>query len=302
MIQNLSKAAEVLSKNIDAACVKHYEDAYRSHLGASQIGNYCDRALWYAFRWCKASKHDGRMHRLFQRGHKEEFYFIEYLEWVGFKVWQFDPSLLRGDEGDDMDAKAAAQWKISDVDGHFGGSCDGVAECPQWFVDLLGEPLGVRVLTEFKTANTKSFNKLKQYGVIKSKPEHYTQMCVYGTKLKLDYAIYISVCKETDELYIEIIKVDPAVANKAIERAVDIITSQAPLQKVSEDPNYFKCGPKWCEFRGICHFGMPPDKNCRSCKWLIPSENKSWTCTKFNRRTNDKQTLMGTYECWESIT
>lgn len=27
------------------------EDGFRPHLGASQIGKSCERALWYDFRW-----------------------------------------------------------------------------------------------------------------------------------------------------------------------------------------------------------------------------------------------------------
>lgn len=296
----LSKAATELSKRIDEACIKKYGDPYRSHLGASQIGNICDRALWYAFRWYKASKHEGKMYRLFQRGHKEEFYFIEYLEWCGFHVFQFDPSLLKGDEGDNMEAKAKAQWKISDLDGHFGGSCDGVADCPQWFIEAAGIEPGSKVLTEFKTANTKNFAKLKKEGVRKSKPEHYAQMCVYMYKLNLKYGIYISVCKETDELYIEVIRVDKTLAKKCIERAADIILSEQPLARINEDPGYFKCGPKWCDFREICHFAATPDKNCRSCAASYPVENKQWLCRKWNRKTDDKELLMKTYDCWEA--
>ena len=41
-------------------------------LGASQIGQECERRLWYSFRWAsKGEGCDGRMLRLFDRGHRE---------------------------------------------------------------------------------------------------------------------------------------------------------------------------------------------------------------------------------------
>jgi hypothetical protein len=43
----------------------------REHLGGSQIGRECDRALWYGFRWATAPDFDGRLLRLFDTGHRE---------------------------------------------------------------------------------------------------------------------------------------------------------------------------------------------------------------------------------------
>src|SRR5574340_720247 len=120
-----------------AKVLPHMKDAYsgdtfpfRPHLGASLIGNTCARQIWYGFRWVKAPRFDGRMIRLFNRGHLEEARFIALLLMIRCEVYQQDAN--------------GKQFRISHADGHVGGSGDGV---------VVGLPeLGkIPALCEFKT-------------------------------------------------------------------------------------------------------------------------------------------------------
>ena len=79
--------AKRILEEIDEYCVRAYDGGHRSHLGASLIGRECKRYLWYVFRWCLHEKTTGRQQRLFNRGHREEARFIEWLEGIGFKIW-----------------------------------------------------------------------------------------------------------------------------------------------------------------------------------------------------------------------
>ena len=88
------------------------EDGHRSHMGASLIGGECPRAIWYGFRWATKSNFEGRLLRLFNRGHLEEARFIAMLLMIGCEVYQQDA------EGN--------QFRISHAEGHLGGSGDGV--------------------------------------------------------------------------------------------------------------------------------------------------------------------------------
>ena len=83
---NCTAIASRIAKDIDEYCVKTYDKGHRNHLGASLIGDKCSRKLWYIFRWCFREKTDGRKQRLFNRGHREEDRFIEWLEGIGAKV------------------------------------------------------------------------------------------------------------------------------------------------------------------------------------------------------------------------
>lgn len=235
-------------------------DGFRTHLGASLIGKECARAIWYDFRWATRSDFDGRMIRLFNRGHLEEARFIAMLLAIGCQVYQQDEN--------------GNQYRISDVNGHFGGSGDGIITgCP----DL---PQGTACLTEFKTHSEKSFKELKDKGVKEAKWEHFVQMNVYMEKMGLPAALYLAVNKNTDELYGEIVVKDSATAEQYIERARKIVWLEQPPKKLSNTPGFWKC--RFCNHRDVCHLNKHPDKNCRTCEYSKPNENGGWTCGYYN--------------------
>ena len=151
--------AKRILEEIDEYCVRTYDGGHRSHLGASLIGRECKRYLWYVFRWCLHEKTTGRQQRLFNRGHREEARFIEWLEGIGFKVWFENRDEAPNEKGE------YPQYRISDVMGHFGGSLDGIAILPERYG--IEEP----VLLEFKTNGTGAgFNKLTDDGMPIAKP------------------------------------------------------------------------------------------------------------------------------------
>lgn len=239
------------------------EDAYReedggfrSHLGASLIGRECARELWYSFHWTLKPKFDGRMLRLFNRGHLEEPRMVALLEMIGCQVWQYTP-----------DGK---QFRLSGHGGHYSGSLDGVA------VGIPDLPEGIPCLTEFKTHGEKSFIKLIADGVISAKWEHFIQMQEYMGYYQLPYALYMAVNKNTDEIHAEIVEADPGQYTKYYDRAGMIIQSVEPPPKISLLPAYFKC--KFCDFHKVCHGGIEPDRNCRTCAFSRASAEGEWLC------------------------
>lgn len=243
--------------------VPHMSDAFndkkefnRGHLGASLIGRECERQLWYGFRWATASSYDGRMLRLFNRGHLEEARFIAMLLMIGCQVYQQD--------------EHGKQFRISDADGHFGGSCDGVCVgCP----DL---PEGKACLTEFKTHNDNSFKKLKMKGVIEAKPEHYIQMCIYMQKMGLDTALYMSVNKNDDELYAELVTLNPQLAEEYLARGRKIIYLKQAPARISDSPGFYLC--RMCPHLDVCQMREDPDLNCRTCRFGVPITEGRWVC------------------------
>ena len=312
---NKALSAAIL-EDIDEYCVNTYDGGHRNHLGGSQIGEECQRKLWYIFRWVlkdKMEKEDntaaenltnrGRMQRLFQRGHKEEFSFIEYLEGIGCKVWaddlnnnvlwyhpesdcytveskehdeEIDLNLVDVSDEEKHIKRARAdglqfkQYRISGVNGHFGGSLDGIVKLPERFE--IDEPL----LLEFKTSATKGFKDLVKKGVAMSKPVHFAQMSTYGYYYHFTHALYMCVCKETDALHIEIVKLDHNLGLQMFRKAERIIISQTEPPKLSENETFFKC--KWCHFNKICHSNATTEVNCRSCVNARPIENGEWYC------------------------
>lgn len=258
---------------------KHYEQQERKspprlHLGASEIGNECERQIWYSFRWVMRKAFDGRMLRLFETGNLEEGRIVANLTAIEVDVKQFD-------------LKSGRQFKMEMFGGHFAGSLDGIA------LGIIEAPKTWH-LTEYKTHNDKSFKSLCKSGVQKSKPTHYSQMQTYmgmsheglGGELfpVLTRALYLAVNKNTDELYAERIEYDPIEYLKIKEKARRIIFNSRPLPKISEDADFFIC--KFCDFRKNCHkleVFEKPLKNCRTCIYSTPLFDGGWRCEKFDK-------------------
>lgn len=268
-------------------------DGHRSHLGASIIGTECARHAWYNFRWAVKPRFEGRMLRLFNRGHLEEGRMIAALVSIGVHVIQQD--------------EHGKQFRVSDSHGHFGGSGDGVA------LHLPDLSPGQAALLEFKTANEKSFNKLagenwNEYvahlldpgkpavqfvgeGVRAAKFEHYVQSNIYMRKMGLAVCLYMCANKNNDAVYAELIPLDTAIADQFTERADKLVFSETPPKKLNESPGFWKC--RFCDHRGVCHKKEAPDKNCRTCAYSLPrpNGNAEWYC-RLREVTIDKQTQL----------
>lgn len=224
------------------AYVKTAVNEHRPHLGASVIGEPCERRLWYKFRWCEQEVFDGRMLRLFETGHLAEPRFEKNLVACGCEVQVADEN--------------GHQFRVHDFGGHFGGSMDGVG---RGFVEA---PKTWHVL-EFKTHSEKSFNKLVKERVKAAKPLHWHQMNTYCGYSDIDRAFYLAVNKNTDDIYAERVEFDAVVFAKDKAKALRIIEAEEPLPRISQDPSSFSC--KFCEFTSICHGAKLPEVNCRTC-------------------------------------
>tara|TARA_R100001163_G_scaffold56832_1_gene44622 strand:- start:1555 stop:2700 length:1146 start_codon:yes stop_codon:yes gene_type:complete len=252
----------------------------REHLGASEIGSPCERQNWYSFRWVGRSRFPGRIRRVFRRGQLEEDLLSRDLKLVKHTVHEVDPA-------------TGKQFRVNAIDGHFGGSMDGITQNvysakdkSQWHV------------LEYKTASKDSWRKLKKNGVKEANPQHYAQMQIYmylsGTNNaeRLTRAFYISVCKDDERIYDERVKLDVAFAKELVAKAKKIIESRAPMEKVKhadghviDDPDYFIC-KHFCNFSHVCHGSQDgkitnnqwPLVNCRTCLHSAPGQNGKWNC------------------------
>lgn len=255
---------------------RHYEEKAeerRGYLGPSAIGNECDRALWYEFRWAtEPEKFSGRMLRLFETGHREEERLVQNLRMIGVEVHDRDPETGR-------------QWAVEYLAGHVKGHTDGVA---------IGFPEAPRTLhlLECKTHNEKSFKELVTKGVKAAKPAHWVQMQAYMHLGGWGRAFYIAQNKNTDELYAERVAYDPAEGSKIALRMERIVTAQEPPAKLSEKPDYYLC--KMCAKADLCHGGEWPRRNCRTCLHATPDTvSGGWTCDLLKSRIHDDMVPQG---------
>jgi hypothetical protein len=257
----LQKAASELETSILRARVENQSDWRRGHLGSSGAGHPCDRKIWMDFRWVTDPQHDARLLALFERGHLEEDRFVAGLRAAGVTVWEVNPD-------------TSEQWRVKW--GHVGGSCDGVAQ-----MDGILE--GKKFLLEFKTHSVKSFARLKAKKVRSSKKEHWIQMQLYMLGMGLEFAYYMAVEKNSDDLYTEFVAFDESAAKKALERVVGIVNAtEAPsILDKSFAPCIYRSreGDEYpCQHFEVCHGEKPAEKSCRTCLECTVSIDKQWSC------------------------
>lgn len=238
---------------------------FRSHMGASLLGRKCKRQTWYSFVWAKESNFDGRMIRLFNRGHLEEGRFIALLRQAGIETW--------------FSFSDGKQFAFSNCDGHYGGSLDCVVKGVIGYEDQA-------MLGEFKTHSEKSFKKLITQGVKNAKPEHFIQMNQYMGHYKLTKGLYMAVCKNDDEIYCEIVDFDEYLFGLDLKTA-DFVSKQrrAPMRHTKER-SHFEC--VYCDYKDICWNNHKPQVTCRTCTKVKMLPNGVWFCSEKNLEL-DKQ-------------
>lgn len=233
----------------------------RAYLGWSQIGEPCERKLWFDFRWAVREQFEGRMLRLFQTGHREEARVIEELRAIGCSVRSIDPHTRK-------------QIGVSSHGGHFRGHVDCI-------VKGLPESPRQEVLVDVKTTNSKKFAELKKQGMEKLYPRYWAQAHGYMGKLELKKAMYLFVCKDTDELYPVWFDFDKAVFEANEKKAERIVFSDRIPEPLSADPSWYEC--RYCAAHELCHGSkLTKQVNCRTCLHSTAERDGRWTCAHWN--------------------
>lgn len=249
-------------------------DWRRPHLGASQIGKSCDRAVWYGFRWVQDPKHEGRVLALFDRGQAEERVQFARLRAAGVQVWTVDP-------------ETGKQFRV-ELAPHISGSMDGVA------LGLLEAPKSPHVI-DVKTASKKQFDQLLRVGAREWKPVYYTQLQLYmhDRRYKIDRAVLWVVCKDDDRLYMERFEYDPEFAARELERAKRIVDADTPPARISESPSWYEC--RFCDFHATCQAGRHEqiERNCRTCASSTPLKDGWWHCDYHDHALTDREQRKG---------
>lgn len=222
------KIAQIQQRIDDAIMVIANSRKPRNYLGASSIGEECDRKLWYSFHEPKRIN-DPRIHRIFDLGHLLESYCLSMLKHAGYEVFHDD---------------GGEQFGFTDEE--VAGHCDGVV-----IIDDTPH------LLEIKSANDKRFAEMVNHGVEKSDPVYYTQMQAYMKYMELDRALFMAINKNTSALHMEIVRYEKIKADYAINRGKEIVRgTKEEAQRKYTSSAFFKC--KWCDHRSSCWGEEPP--------------------------------------------
>lgn len=258
---------------IEAAYEADQKPRHGYRLPPSQLGEECERKLWYGFRWVSPPvRFEGRMLRLFETGHQQEARMIADLRRIGCEVLDCDP---------DDDTK---QIGVSFAYGHAYGYLD---------CEILGLPDAPKTVHvgEMKSHNEKSFRDVVAKGVEKSKPLHYAQTMIYMHVRHRERGFYMAVNKNTDEEYGERIEYDFDKAVRLERKAERVVMASVPPAGISTDPEFFGC--RFCDHAAVCHGRAMPERNCRTCAHLTAADGGKWVCEYRNEERDREQQEAG---------
>lgn len=188
------------------------QEVPRPHMGISQLGKEDDRELWLSFRWAFKQHFDGRLLRLFRRGHLEEATVVDDLIAAGMDV-----------------RDTGGQQRNLDFGSHVKGSCDGI------ITRGVFEAPNTPHLLEIKTISKKRFEALQKQGLEKSNFLYWVQVHCYMHGTGLDRCLFLAVCKDNDEIYTERVKYNKAIAEKYITRGQRIALADRMPEPVYYD-------------------------------------------------------------------
>ena len=215
---------------------KEYKAPKRRYLGASSLGDPCDRKLQYRYMAQEIDEGKGfpaKTLRTFALGHSIEDMLIIMFRDAGFDL----RTELKGE-----------QFAFDTADGEVRGHIDGV---------IVGGPLPVEypMLWECKSASDKKFNEFVKRGVAVANPVYAAQVALYQAYMDLadNPCCFTVLNKNTSEVYIELIPFNAELAQATSDKAVNIIKATKAgemLPRVAQNNDYYGC--KWCEFRNTC--------------------------------------------------
>lgn len=172
----------------------------------------------------------------------------------------------------------------------------------------------VDLLTKDKKKALGRWWKVKAQGVKRAQPTHYAQIQLYmgmshakdhwkpdihvwstwGLDAPLKRGLYVAVNSDTSQIYAEVVEYDAEYARELYTKALRIITSTTPPERIAATAKYPPCS--FCDMKEVCHYGEPMKKDCRTCQHMelkLPGKagNRGKTplflCTK-NKRSCGK--------------
>ncbi len=220
----------------DALLAERRAQTPRTYLGASRIGEPCARRLAFEIAATPPDADrgfDGRALRIFDAGHVFETLSIRWLRAAGF-----DLRTERRDGG---------QFGFAVAGGRIRGHIDGVI--------VAGPDVGLPwpALWEHKALNARSWEDLVKKGLKESKPLYWAQVQIYMAYLDVPMTLFSALNKNTQELFHEPVRFDPADAQALSDRAVAIlraVDAQELPPRIATASDHWLC--RFCDYVQRC--------------------------------------------------
>lgn len=266
--------SEAFQALIDSAMeARQQAEPGRTYLGASRLGEECERKLAYEFH--KAAKDAGKEFkgktlRIFDMGHDGETRMAEYLRLAGFTLLTERP--------DGRQFGFAIGWDEANQRYKISGHCDGI-------ITVAPNGMAVPALWENKALGGKSWKDTVAKGVKKSKPVYYAQMQLYMAYLEVgeNPGLFTAVNRDTGEIYAELVPFDQAAAQAASDRGARVVSTVDPTEapRVAREATDFRC--KFCDYADRC---WKPEAMIQATQAAFPAAQQTgwWSSSQESHR------------------
>lgn len=263
----------------DRALEQGQERRRRGHLGMSQIGGPCERAIWYSFRWAVENNFDAPTLKRFEDGHASEAVAISRLRRVpGIELHDTDES--------------GRQFRFEDFGGHFSGSCDGAA------LGLVQAPKTWHIVEIKASEKWQDLDKARKkvgekHALHEWNETYYGQAVLYMHYAGLDRHYLVCVSPGARKWTAVRTDADPVHAEVLRQKAERIIFTDHPPARIG-GPDFWLC--RFCDSASVCHEGAWAQRNCRTCLSVSPERDGTWKCAKFGHTLSDHDQSAGCSE------
>lgn len=240
-LNSTSALGDRINDRIDTAMVRARDaEPARDYLGASILGDTCERAIQYRHLGTPVDPGKGfppRVLRCFDRGRWAEDYAIRLLKASGWVLLENDPA-------------TGEQWAFEALDAQVKGHADGA------LVMWRGEGPALIPLPaawECKCLNNKSWGKSRRDKLRVAHPRYFGQLQLYMGELKFSQGLFTAINADTMEMHHELVAYEPKVHQDLLARAGRILLASAAgemLPRGLADPSRWEC--KYCDWSGQC--------------------------------------------------
>jgi hypothetical protein len=213
-----------LTRLINSSMKNLEREIPRDYIGASSIGNPCERAIWYKYKGHEDIMLSPKQQRIFSVGKKLESIILDCLENAGLnlaRTW-YD---LKDSEVDIFKGHVDAMWLFED-----------------------GTP---RAIIEVKTARDSSFNIFLSKGLKEWSSNYYAQVQSYMGMSGVHGAYVVALNKDTSDLHDEHVLLDKDLYEQLKSKAKRISESENAPPKINNSPLFYIC--RSCPFKLECH-------------------------------------------------
>jgi hypothetical protein len=224
--------AVAVNAAIDAALsARDRAQSPRRYVSTSGLGRECLRQIQYDYlgvRKDQGREFEPKTLRIFEAGHRAEDIVAAWLRAAGF-----DLHTQRAD---------GRQFGFSALDGRFRGHIDGC---------LVAGPVTMTLpaLWENKAVGAAVWKELVKKGVVLARPIYAAQIALYQAYLDLpNPALFTALNRDTFELHCELVPFDAALAQRASDRAVEIVRAseaQELMPRAAADRTSAICRGGW---------------------------------------------------------